>query len=467
MKKLNGYSTRKILTEWVRWMRTLVLTLGVTILSAETGNRNAPTLTENGRVEYLDNGLIRIGIDLSIGGAITYFADKQKGINMVNSHDWGRQIQMSFYSGPKPFEPDGKKPKERWKQLGWNPIQSGDAFGNQSKVIDFKNDGKILYAKCIPMHWPLDNQPGECTFETWIQLEGATAKVRSRINNQRSDTTQYQARSQELPAVYTNGPWYRLITYKGSSPFTGDDLTEIPIKEKKPGEFPWSRFQATENWAALVDKNDHGLGVWIDGASKFLGGFHGSPGAGGPKDGPTGYIAPLHQDILDHNINYEYSYQLIVGTIEEIRDHIYEQSPGPITTFDFTSDRQHWIYKNATDTGWPIQDGLHIQLDQDDPQIISPLGCWNLNDYESIEITAAFITKENEAMLQYIPFDADHPTPQPLTFSIVPDGNVRTYTLPVKGTSKYTGIIREFRLLPQKKGALDSRIHLQKIRLLP
>jgi hypothetical protein len=26
---------------------------------------------------------------------------------MINSYDWGRQIQMSFYSGPVPYVPEG------------------------------------------------------------------------------------------------------------------------------------------------------------------------------------------------------------------------------------------------------------------------------------------------------------------------------------------------------------------------
>ncbi len=447
----------------------LLLAMGIASfipsLSAQPDIVEAPTSSVGGQVEYLDNGVVRIGVDLSIGGAITYFADKKKGINMVNSHDWGRQIQMSFYSGPKPFEPDGKKPKERWAGLGWNPIQSGDVYGNRSKVIDFSNDGETLYVKCIPMHWPLDNQPGECTFETWIQLEGATAKVRSRLNNHRGDSTQYRARSQELPAMYTNGPWYRLITYKGPWPFSGDELTEIPIKDKKPGEFPWSRFQATENWAALVDKDGHGLGVWNFGSSKFLGGFHGKPGKGGPKDGPTGYIAPLHDDILDHNIQYEYSYRLIAGTIEEIRDFVYENSPGPVTRFDFTSNRQHWIYENASDSGWPVRDGLRVKLDQDNPRLVSPLGCWNANEFPAISITAAFRTKEKRAFLQWKPFDPEAETPNPIAFKIIPDGKLRVYTVELKGKPGYEGTIRQYILLPSERGETGNSIILRKFEL--
>jgi len=438
-----------------------------TVASATPAITEQPTSSEGNPVEYLDNGIIRIGIDLSIGGAITYLADKENGINMVNSHDWGRQIQMSFYAGPKPFEPNGKKPKANWSHLGWNPIQSGDAYGNRSKVLEFTNDGESLYVKCIPMHWPLDNEAGECTFETWIQLNGSTVRVRSRINNRRSDKTQYPARSQELPAIYTNGPWYRLITYTGSKPYSAEALTEIPIKEKKPGVFPWSRFHATESWAALVDQDGRGLGVWAPGVTKFLGGFHGAPGAGGPKEGPTGYLSPIHDDILDHNIEYEYAYQLILGDIDEIRAHVYEHTKGPTAIFDFASDRQHWIYKNAHDSGWPIEESLHVALEQDKPALLSPENCWLASDYDTIEITAAFKTDEKVAHLQFKPFAPDASMPKAISFKVIPDGKERVYKIKLKGKPGYKGAIQQFILHPSKQGAPGNYIELRKVELIP
>lgn len=92
--------------------------------------------TETSRMSWLDNGQIRLGVDLTIGGAITYLADSSGQDKVINSHDWGRHVQMSFYSGPTPFEPNGKKPRPDWASLGWNPIQSGDGYGYRSKGID-------------------------------------------------------------------------------------------------------------------------------------------------------------------------------------------------------------------------------------------------------------------------------------------------------------------------------------------
>ena len=76
-------------------------------------------------VRYLENDRLKLGIHLGAGGAITYLEDKQrKSGNMVNSFDWGRQIQLSFYSGPKPYiGPNGETPDPTWAGLGWNPGQ--------------------------------------------------------------------------------------------------------------------------------------------------------------------------------------------------------------------------------------------------------------------------------------------------------------------------------------------------------
>jgi hypothetical protein len=262
------------------------------------------------RMSYLDNGTIRIGVDLDIGGTITHLSRSKEGANLINSHDLGRQVQQSYYSGPQPYG----KAHPAWKDWPWNPIGSGDVYNHPSRVIEHSNDGKTLYTKTIPMQWALDNVPGECTFETWISLEGSAAHVRCWLNNNRPDKTQYGAHDQELPAVYTIGKLYRLFTYDGDRPFEGQ-----PLRQVQNAGPPWTNWKATENWAALVDDRGIGVGVIHPGVYSFIGGFHDKPDTGGPKDNPTGYIAPVRKEILDHNIVYEYRYILAVGTLEEIR----------------------------------------------------------------------------------------------------------------------------------------------------
>ncbi|MDD4774024.1 MAG: hypothetical protein PHZ09_10565, partial [Eubacteriales bacterium] len=94
-------------------------------------------------VSVIENAGVRLGINLGLGGAVTWLSE-QGGPNLINSADWGRQVQMSFYSGPVPFRPAGVGIRESWAYLGWNPIQSGDCFGNRSRVLAHENTGDSI-----------------------------------------------------------------------------------------------------------------------------------------------------------------------------------------------------------------------------------------------------------------------------------------------------------------------------------
>lgn len=420
-------------------------------------------------MSYLDNGVVKIGINLDIGGAITYLSKSGSEENIINSHDWGRQIQMSFYSGPVPYVPEnGKQPAKNWTFIGWNPIQSGDAYNNPSKVLEYTNDGTKLYVKCIPMHWPLDNEPGECTFESWLTLEGNTVRVRSQINNAREDATQYPARGQELPAVYSNGTFYRLFTYDGDQPFTGGPLrlvdkvwdTRIPPAEAPGG--PWDSWYATENWAALVNEADFGVGIWTPNTYAYTGGFAGAPGSGGPKDGPTGYISPTRSEILDHDIVYAYDYTLIVGQLTEIRDYVYQQAQrGTRPEYRFEKDRQSWTLGEARDAGWKLDGAWSVTFTGATPQLVGPNAFWNTADLPVIQLEAAFNTGRTTATLRWEGFKGQGGGA--VDFEVNPDGAMRTYTIDLAKAPGYTGIATRLILVPGTDGAEGRNVVVRRL----
>ena len=345
------------------------------------------SILNDANMSVIENEYIKLGVNLGLGGAVTYLAELGHD-NLINSSDWGRQVQMSFYSGPNPFTPRGKQPRPEWRGLGWNPIQSGDSFGNRARILEHKNTGSEIYVKCIPMQWPLDNEPGECTFETRYRLDGRSVIIESRLNNARSDTTQYPARHQELPAVYTNGVWYKLVSYIGSKPYSGDDVTVIIDRYDGKG-WPWISYVPTESWAALVDDDNYGLGVYNQSTNMFIGGFAGEKGAGGEKDSPCGYISPLHTEILDHNIKYSYVYRLIVGTVDDIRSEVYSVSPKTAQTrFDFAETRDHWSYTNIVDKGYGNQDCLDFSFTGADESLNSPFCYWTNEQFNRVILDA-------------------------------------------------------------------------------
>ncbi|HWE94051.1 MAG TPA: hypothetical protein VG269_08825 [Tepidisphaeraceae bacterium] len=435
----------------------VVVAWALTYVTAFAG----PARAEGERMSYLDNGVIRLGVDLDLGGAITHLSKAKAGENVVNSFDWGRQIQMSQYCGPIPFAPHGKKPRDDWAGLGWNPIQVGDCFGNRSKIIEHRNDGKSIYVRCVPMQWPLNDEPGECTFECWIELKDNAAQVRSRMVNHRADKTQYPARGQELPAVYTNGPLWRLMTYVGDKPFTGDALVQ------QPARMPWSTWEATENWAALVNDAGWGLGVWNPGAYKFIGGFAGKPGAGGPKDDPTGYIAPIGDDVIDHDIDYQFQYTLILGDLKEIRQYVYAhaQKPAP-PTYRFEKDRQHWSYADATDAGWPIAGELNILLDGKHPELRGPMGFWSAKDAPMLYVEAAGHTTQPHGRVYWRRHDSPtYSADKSIAIEWNLDEKFRTYEVPLGTSAEYRESITGLRIDPVSAGAAGDFIRIKSISL--
>ena len=400
---------------------------------------------QGARVSFLDNGVIRVGVDLEQGGTITWVSASGSERNIINAHDRGRQIQLSFYSGPQPF---GKAHPD-WKNWPWNPIGTGDVYGHASTVLKHTNDGKTLYTRSIPLQWALNNVPGECTFETWITLDGATAHVRNRLVNHRPDRTQYRAFDQELPALYTIGKLYRLVSYDGDQPYA-----DAPVRRMENNGPPWTSWKATEHWAALLDTADWGLGIYHPNLFSFIGGFHGKPDTGGPTDDPTGYIAPIRQEILDHDIVYDYDYVLILGKLDAIR--AYAVTHRPLDTrpdYLFSHDRQHWKYANAADAGRPLHEALRVHLDQNDPQMIGPEQWWAAASVPKLTLRAAFHTHQKRAELFWSVlakegFSAD----RSVHFDILPDGKIHTYTIDLAANPTYAGMITGLRFDPVPAG---------------
>ena len=299
------------------------------------------------------------------------------------------------------------------------------------------------------MQWALNNVPGECTFETWITLDGATAHVRNRLVNHRADTTQYRAFSQELPALYTIGKLYHLVSYDGDKPYTN-----APIRRLENNGPPWTDWKATEHWAALLDDDNWGLGIYHPNLYQFIGGFHGTPNTGGPTDNSTGYIAPVREEILDHNITYDYDYVLILGKLEAIRAYATKHQPQDTRPdYVFTHDRQHWNYVNANDAGWPLKGALHVNLDQPDPQMIGPEQWWTASSVPKLTLCAAFHTHQTKAELFWSVvgtkgFAAD----RVVSFDIIPDGKVHTYTIDLASAPTYKGTITGLRFDPVDGG---------------
>eukprot|EP01046_Picozoa_sp_COSAG06_P039504 COSAG06_NODE_4679_length_4042_cov_4.646704_2_plen_339_part_00 len=153
-------------------------------------------------IQYVEADGLRVGIDLSKGGSISFMSSsKTHGENIVNAHDMGREIQLSYYSGPNFYNPPTEKfpvrkqqpflgcssfvpfvPSLSWQSIvctlayensnpsrsssqsgacdklfghpgvpwPWNPIGAGDIDGNHGQILSFQraftSDQPTLFA---------------------------------------------------------------------------------------------------------------------------------------------------------------------------------------------------------------------------------------------------------------------------------------------------------------------------------
>ncbi|MBD2700877.1 hypothetical protein IC229_09525 [Spirosoma sp. BT702] len=397
---------------------------------------------------FLSNDKVKVAIDLNMGGAINYLAEAGSNENMVNNNDLGRQLQTSIYGGPYPYSVNGKQPVYEWRNLGWNPVQTGDYYNHPAQVVSYQQGQNTLYVKTIPKIWPLFDEPADCTMQHWIELKDNTIHVRCRIEVSRFDTTHYEGRTQETPCVYLNAPYYRQVIYNGLKPFTNDAVSEYTDHDMR------TRY-ATENWIALLNTKGRGVGLYRSNAFRSNTASFGQLREGNEYDGSSSYINNCDYLQIDHNGQYEYEYTLVVGSIDDIRKFAYSQPrPASAPNYQFVNDRQGWYYFNTQDRGWPIQNALAIQWARhDDKQnnfrVMSPLVFWRATDVPKIYIQAAFRTQGNRARFAWKKPEEDNFVDGPsryVEFPIIGDGQLRTYEINLSGQSGWDGVINQISL---------------------
>ena len=377
-------------------------------------------------LSVLDNGRIRVGVDLGQGGKLTWLsrAQGEHADNLLLGSE------QSYYSGP--YEPD------------YSPEWHG--FQDPATVIEHSNDGHALYDRAV---WA----GCECSMLTWVTLHGNAAVVRNRLTNFRSDATQYVPGWQELPALYTVAPLYRIVAYDGAAPYTHAPTHDITAQAAQFSFFTPRHVGvlASEHWEATVDDSGFGVGLFEPNVLDFIAISSGFDGGYGGY--PSGYISGVRQEILDANVVYDYTYTLVVGSVRQIRAYAYAHRPDPRPNYVFAHDRQHFTEINASDAGFPIAGALRLRVNQD-PQLIGPEQEWPASRVSRLYIRGAWHTQQSLAELYW-----GRPSPGYLfsedrsqQFHVIPDGRFHTYRLDLALSPTYTGTIESIRLDPIANG---------------
>lgn len=246
------------------------------------------------RWTYLDNGQVRLGVNLDAGACIGWFSISGSPDNLLNAYDVGRYVQQSYYGDEDGSDWNGKP----WR---YNPVQGGSWKNAPAEVVETKADATSFYAKTKPRHWATGAFTTECVMEEWLRLDGGLARLKFKMTY--TGTQEHKPRHQELPALFVTPKLDTLVFVDA----------EKKLTRQQPG-FPNEYFKAGEPWCAWIDQNGHGIGLFMPHTTQIT-----CYRVRNGNQGDCSYLAPIQTFALKPGLVFEYEVVLTIGGLEELR----------------------------------------------------------------------------------------------------------------------------------------------------
>jgi len=317
------------------------LTFNFSVSGLSVFNRETPET-----VTYIQNGYIKIGLNLDFGGALSYYEDLDSNVqavsdngiikidtnasqrygteilndsvNLINCHDTGRLVQQSYY-GTENYDMG----YFNGHYCAYNPVQGGNMYNDCSKIVDLRVYENEIYIKCRPLDWAKEKEYiTDSYMEATYTLNGNLLKTNCRF----VDFSGYDpaAKNQELPAFYGAATMDKLVYYSGSEPWTDDTLSTLGGLD----EYLYAHYPAvypTEHWAAFTGDFDDSfsVGLYIPDSKHILAGVYGTISAqteNPDTSDPTSYLAGGKEMVFESFSPIEYDFYISTGTVSEVRN---------------------------------------------------------------------------------------------------------------------------------------------------
>ena len=267
----------------------------------------------------LDNGTVKIGIDRSKGGAITWLSWAAYPQNAVNHADPGRLIQQSYYAG-KGLDRTAEGQSKAWSPWHWNPIQGGGVSSwARVTVMERRPDG-TLFGETIPKLWDMPNEEAAALMRQVTGFEPgmpAVVVVRCQLLSKRDPNDRWgpaALRPQEIPACYFTRNFGEVKSYLGNGQWR---------VESQPSGPPWGRATPPQKAMAAFNAAGQGIAVFSPASvGQWNFGPHGTGASTDPAAGPCMHMAPLDMVNLGPRSDYRFRYWLMVGTEAQLAAHL-------------------------------------------------------------------------------------------------------------------------------------------------
>ncbi len=301
-------------------------------------------------VTYYENESIKIGLNMEWGGALSYYEDtdsniqavsdqgiiriesngadkfntesRNDNVNLINCHDTGRLVQQAYY-GTHNYD----RGFFNGSYFPYNPVQGGNMYNDNSKIVDLQYVDNGIYVKCRPLDWAKEK---ECITESYMEatytLDGDTMRTQCRFVDYSGHDSNFA--SQELPAFYGLATMDRFVYYNGDEPWTDGELTSVTgIDEYELGAYPI--FTPTEHWGALTGENEDSfsIGLYVPHADYMVAGVYGriaEVSENPDTSDPSSYLNGGKKLLFDSYVTISYDYYISTGTVDNIRNSFKE-----------------------------------------------------------------------------------------------------------------------------------------------
>jgi hypothetical protein len=284
------------------------------------------TTSQQGSQLILENrtstDTIRIALDTAWGGSIVEVSFD--GVNYVNQHDTGREVQPAFYDGNAQY--DGCAGCTG--TFGWDPVLGGDKYNHGTPVLSQTLTPSSLSTQAQPLQWNPDDKGGGASQpvpadvlleQTITPVPGYARAFRAHYKLTHLGTDLHANAPQEFPAVYVGSDYDQFVSYGGTAPWTKASVTST--------QFPALGTQSPnlyvpEHWGAYVNDQNLGLTIYVPSQFPYVHGFA-AAGMNGPTGDGTNYFAPFVALTIGPEFTFEGDYYLIAGDYQSARQIVY------------------------------------------------------------------------------------------------------------------------------------------------
>jgi hypothetical protein len=208
-------------------------------------------------IKYINNSVIKFGVDCRYGGAGVYLASMSNlSKNIINNYDSGRQIQNSYYDDGNATEV--YSPTSIWSEpWGWNPTLAGNIYTQPSNVTSCEvvnNTITISVDKLV--HWNPSYNNGlysDLGGEVTYSFDGENPVLTSRYLYTHNGNVTHLNWAHETPTFYgikeLTHAWFRNSTTL---------FEETPISQGYTVYYESSQIV----YISMLNDSDWGVGLW-------------------------------------------------------------------------------------------------------------------------------------------------------------------------------------------------------------